>query len=661
MQGLITVIKFTIKDMVQRKSFIISNIIILGLIILMFNIPNILKKVMGDSENSKQIIQIIDVDNVFEGTLENLKNMNLSYDIKISSKNLEFDKIKEEIQNGEIDNAIIIEKKDEKINIQYIVKNLAMNSEMPQDLENAISSLYSGLQISKLGLTQEQLRSIQPDFNFEVKQAETQEVKGNIYTMMLLSIVLFYAIYFCAYQVSSSITTEKTSKIIETLVTSTEPKTIVLGKTIGIGIVGVLQIIAIALTAIVSKTLFLEEGALDEIVDFSTITPFLGCITIIYFILGYAFFAMLYALTGSTVSKPEDVQSANTPVALISVIGFYLAYFTMMNPTSELNKIAAILPISSPFCMPFRVMMEIATGPEILGSIVILVITTILVAIFSIKIYSKAIFNYGSRVKIKELLRNEKKGARKKSDLTCAIARKKSDLTCACTEKKRSHVCKERKEIMKRKENLIWGVVFIIIGLIIGLKVLGIINIDIFFDGWWSLFIIIPSTISIVKNIRDIGAYIWLVIGVALLLSAQEILDMEIVGKLIFPAVLVAIGIGMIFKDSKLEKAKENEEYYATFSGEKLNFEGDTFNGASLNAIFGGIDLNLKKADIKNETNINTTSVFGGINIFVPDNVNVEIKSTSLFGGVTNKVENKENQPTIKIRAFCLFGGVEVK
>ena len=94
MQGLITVIKFTIKDMAQRKSFIISNIIILGLIILMFNIPNILKKVMGDSENSKQIIQIIDVDNVFEGTLENLKNMNLSYDIKISSKNLEFDKIK---------------------------------------------------------------------------------------------------------------------------------------------------------------------------------------------------------------------------------------------------------------------------------------------------------------------------------------------------------------------------------------------------------------------------------------------------------------------------------------------------------------------------------------------------------------------------------------
>ena len=405
MQGLITVIKFTIKDMAQRKSFIISNIIILGLIILMFNIPNILKKVMGDSENSKQIIQIIDVDNVFEGTLENLKNMNLSYDIKISSKNLEFDKIKEEIQNGEIDNAIIIEKKDEKINIQYIVKNLAMNSEMPQDLENAISSLYSGLQISKLGLTQEQLRSIQPDFNFEVKQAETQEVKGNIYTMMLLSIVLFYAIYFCAYQVSSSITTEKTSKIIETLVTSTSPKTIVLGKTIGIGLVGLAQMILIVATALISAKTFLEPGVLDSVLDMSNVTPYLGIMTAIYFILGYLAYALLYALTGSTVSKPEDIQSANSPVAILAVIGFYLSYFTMMNPTSKLNLFASLFPISSPFCMPFRIMMGLANSTDVIISIAILVVTIIIIANVAIKIYSNAILNYGTKMSIKDIIK----------------------------------------------------------------------------------------------------------------------------------------------------------------------------------------------------------------------------------------------------------------
>ena len=79
-----------------------------------------------------------------------------------------------------------------------------------------------------------------------MKQTEEQEVQGNPFVIMLISLVLFYAIYFCAYQVSSSITTEKTSKIIETLVTSTTPRTIVLGKTIGIGIVGILVLLYVS-------------------------------------------------------------------------------------------------------------------------------------------------------------------------------------------------------------------------------------------------------------------------------------------------------------------------------------------------------------------------------------------------------------------------------
>lgn len=146
--------------------------------------------------------------------------------------------------------------------------------------------------------------------------------------MMLMSLVLFYAIYFCAYQVSSSITTEKTSKIMETLVTSTTPRTIVLGKTIGIGIVGLLQMVLIVGTALISAKSFLEPELLEAALDMSNITPYLGIITIVYFVLGYLAYALLYALTGSTVSKPEDIQSANTPVAILAVVGFYLSYFT---------------------------------------------------------------------------------------------------------------------------------------------------------------------------------------------------------------------------------------------------------------------------------------------------------------------------------------------
>ena len=190
----------------------------------------------------------------------------------------------------------------------------------------------------------------------------------------------------------------------ETLVTSTSPRTIVLGKTIGIGIVGLLQLILIVGTALVSAKLFLEPELLDAILDMSSITPFVGIITIIYFILGYLAYALLYALTGSTVSKPEDIQSANQPVAILAVIGFYLAYFTMMNPTSELNLFASLFPISSPFCMPFRVMMGLSNGTDIAISIAILIATILVIAQVAIKIYSNAILNYGTKMSIKDIV-----------------------------------------------------------------------------------------------------------------------------------------------------------------------------------------------------------------------------------------------------------------
>ena len=406
MKDLFTVASFTIKDMIKRKSFIISNLIILAIIVLLFNVPNILNAIMGDDTSSQNTkILIVDENNIFEGTLEQINQMDIGYDATIVTEAMPFEEIKQKIENNEIDDALVITEKDEQINLQYIVESLAMVSQMPQSLTNAISTIYSNLSISKLGLTPEQIQTLSGNFNFEMVQTEEEEVQGNQFAMMMMSLVLFYAIYFCAYQVSSSITTEKTSKIIETLVTSTKPKTIVLGKTIGIGVVGLIQIAAIIITALISSALFLEEGALDGIVDFSTITPFLGFITAIYFILGYATYALLYALTGSTVSKPEDVQSANGPIAIVAVIGFYLAYFTMMNPTSELNKLAAILPISSPFCMPFRVMMGIATNSEIAISIAVMLVTILVVAQISIKIYSQAILNYGSKMSLKDIFK----------------------------------------------------------------------------------------------------------------------------------------------------------------------------------------------------------------------------------------------------------------
>ena len=407
MKDLKTVIAFTIKDMAKRKSFIISTFIILVLIVIGINIPNIMKAIIGDNENAGETkILMVDSTNLFEGTLQSINQMELGYNVQVANNEVSFDDIKGRIENKDIDQVMIIEpKEDGTYKLRYIVENMTQVVSVPEDLINVLNTLYTNLQISKLGLTPEQMASLSPNFEFTIEQTEEQEVSGNLFVIMMLSIVLFYAIYFCAYQVSSSITTEKTSKIMETLVTSTSPRTIVLGKTIGIGIVGLIQICVIVGVALISAKVFLDPELLDAVLDMSMMTPYLGIMTIVYFILGYFAYALLYALTGSTVSKPEDIQSANTPVAILAVVGFYLSYFTMMNPTSELNQFAAIFPISSPFCMPFRIMMGIASTSEIILSIVVLVITILIIAQVAIKIYSNAILNYGTKMTFKDIVK----------------------------------------------------------------------------------------------------------------------------------------------------------------------------------------------------------------------------------------------------------------
>lgn len=406
MRDLIIVASFTMKEMVKRKSFIISTIIIFLIIIIGFNVPNIIDMVKGDNNETigSDTILIIDPDDIYGGALENLNQMELGKNFKVQNNGLTKEEIKEKIDAEEINAAMIINKQDNKIGISYVVDSIGMEG-APSEIIKILNDLYKDLQIGKLGLSNEQLASLNPEFSIDITETNENPASGNVFAIMLLSIVLFYAIYFCAYQVSSSITTEKTSKIMETLVTSTTPRTIVLGKTIGIGVVGLLQVAGMIIVSVICCNVFIDPELLSSIIDISKITPILAIITIIYFILGYAVYSLLYALTGSTVSKPEDINSANGPVAILAVIGFYLSYFSMMNPTSEINVFASMFPFSAPFSMPFRVMMGTATMGQVAISLGIMLVSIFIIARISIKIYSSAILNYGTKISIKDILK----------------------------------------------------------------------------------------------------------------------------------------------------------------------------------------------------------------------------------------------------------------
>lgn len=227
---------------------------------------------------------------------------------------------------------------------------------------------------------------------------------------------------------------------------------------------------------------------------------------------------------------------------------------------------------------------------------------------------------------------------------------------------------------MKNNKNILWGIVLVIIGVIVGLNALNITNIDIFFNGWWTLFIIIPSLIGLLNEKDKTGNIIGLIIGIVLLLGVQNIINFDLIWKLILPMIIIIFGLSLIFGNTfnnkinkeikKINNKKgKNEEYCSTFSQQKIDFDDEEFKGASLTAVFGGITLDLRKAKINEDVVIDTTSVFGGIDIYVPDNIKIKVKSTSIFGGVDNKKSKNDNEKEhiIYINASCIFGGVDIK
>ena len=205
---------------------------------------------------------------------------------------------------------------------------------------------------------------------------------------------------------------------------------------------------------------------------------------------------------------------------------------------------------------------------------------------------------------------------------------------------------------MKKIENTVIGLILIIIGVIIGLNAFHITNIDLFFDGWWTLFIIVPCFFGLFKDQDKTGNIIGLIVGIYLLLYCQGLINFQFAWKLVVPVIFVLIGLKMIFKDT-FNKKKPRQNIYDNL----------LYTGGNYDVTFNGLILDLSKAYLNEETNITISTLFGGVDLYLPDDVNIQIQSSNFLGGVDlHKRENKiENTKVIYLNARCIFGGINIK
>ncbi len=235
---------------------------------------------------------------------------------------------------------------------------------------------------------------------------------------------------------------------------------------------------------------------------------------------------------------------------------------------------------------------------------------------------------------------------------------------------------------MKKKITpILIGLTMIAIGVGVCGDIAELWNFDLFFDGWWTLFIIIPSISSIVQHGFKLFNSIGLLFGVMFLLQQQDVIENVSFGKLLFPIFFIVCGILIIINaitnqihfnkfvsshssnNTKYKTSKDSKNEFAVFGGSAANYNNLEYHGGNCSAVFGGVDLDLTNAIITEDCIIQCQAIFGGIDILLPKNVKLETSSVPIFGGIDNTFTScpDVNAPTVYVNAFCMFGGVDIK
>ncbi len=206
------------------------------------------------------------------------------------------------------------------------------------------------------------------------------------------------------------------------------------------------------------------------------------------------------------------------------------------------------------------------------------------------------------------------------------------------------------------KNNVMLGLIVITIGtLLLGYQ-LEFWDVNLFFKGWWTLFIIIPGILTFFKK-DYVGGFLTTIIGLLIYFAVNDVIGWELIGSIF----IIACGISLLF--TKIPKVTPftvaKGDYLAIFASNEAKISGK-FKQTSIVSIFGSVELDLRKAEIEKGSKINVFCLFGGVDVIAPNDVKVEVSGTPIFGGIENKVTTTANT-VIDSECICIFGGISFK
>jgi len=220
---------------------------------------------------------------------------------------------------------------------------------------------------------------------------------------MIFLIILYMTIILYGTSMMRGVIEEKSSRIVEIMLSSTNSFRLLLGKLFGVGAVGLVQYLIWATMA--SVVFFLATRSMPAIAEYINISPLVLFYFVVFFVVGFFTFSTLYTAVGSMCSDMQDAQSLSMPVTLMMVLPFFISFMVIRDPTTEIARILSLLPFFAPLIMFLRISLVMPPLWEILASLLINFVTIILITWIAARIYRVGILMYGKRPTVPEMFR----------------------------------------------------------------------------------------------------------------------------------------------------------------------------------------------------------------------------------------------------------------
>ncbi len=324
------------------------------------------------------------------------------YQIKVTTDRVE--RVKEQVKSGKAKYALVLS----DMSYTYYVNGLAMADSNVATANSAVKDLYQLKTLRRHGLSAEQTSQVMTvQIKPNVQNLGKDQTK-NFYSAFIMIYALYIAVMTYGQMVATNVASEKSSRAMELLTTSASPVAMMFGKIIASCLAGLAQLVGIFGSALLFYNLNRASWQGNQMINsIFNIPPDLLLYMILFFLLGFFIYGMMYGAVGSLVSKIEDIGSVAMPIILVFVIGFAVVMSSIEDPNNAIGmKICSFVPFTSSMAMFARIAMGSVSTGEIVLSIAILVVSTVLIGILAAKIYRAGVLMYGTRPKLRTIWRS---------------------------------------------------------------------------------------------------------------------------------------------------------------------------------------------------------------------------------------------------------------